>query len=383
MNVPIPNPPPPAFASLRRTLALVYKESVQILRDPSSIAISIVLPIVLIVLFGYGLSLDIQQVPIALVVEGSSPAATSLAGSFRLTRYFNPQTVPTLHAAEILLQQRRVLGIVWIRQGFSRDFQARRARVAVLVPGADVNRDRLIQGYATSVIQQWSQQHAGRLGVVWQPGATLESRVWFNDAMRSRLFLVPGVIVLVMTLIGALMTALVVSREWERGTMESLFVTPVRAGEILLGKTIPYFMLGMIGLALCIFSATVLFKVPLIGSVWVLAFASGLYLLVALALGLLISTVAKNQFVAIQVAMLVTFLPAFILSGFIFDLRSMPSFIQAVTFVVPARYYVAILQTIFLAGDVWAVLLPNGAVLLAMAVVLLALTRAKTRKRLL
>jgi ABC-2 type transport system permease protein len=210
----------------------------------------------------------------------------------------------------------------------------------------------------------------------------VQSRLWFNEANESRYFLVPGLIVLIMTLIGAFLTSLVVAREWERGTMEALFVTPVRPDEILVGKTIPYFVLGMIGLVLCLLAAKFLFHVPFRGSVAVLAGVSILYLLVALGIGLLISSAIKSQFVASQVALLVTFLPALMLSGFLFDLRSMPAVVRIITYVLPARYYVTLLQTIFLAGDIWTVILPNVAVLGGMAAVLLLLTRRTIQKKL-
>jgi ABC-2 type transport system permease protein len=185
-----------------------------------------------------------------------------------------------------------------------------------------------------------------------------------------------------MTLIGALLTALVVAREWERGTFEAIFVTPVRPDEILIGKATPYFVLGMIGLFLCILSAKFLFEVPLRGSVLVLTGVSILYLLVTLATGLLISSVTKSQFIASQVAIIVTFLPAMMLSGFLFDLRSMPAAIRLFTYILPARYFVALLQTIFLAGDISSVIVPNAAVLAAMAAVLLILSRSATQKKL-
>jgi ABC-2 type transport system permease protein len=191
---------------------------------------------------------------------------------------------------------------------------------------------------------------------------------------------VPGLIVLVMTLIGALLTSMVVAREWERGTLEALFVTPVRSLEILLGKTVPYFVLGMAGLFACVLAAEFLFGVPIRGSMWVLVGVSVLYVLVALGVGLLISSAVKNQLVASQLTMLATFMPAFMLSGFLFDLRSMPTAVRVITYALPARYYVSLLQTVFLAGDVWPVILPNSAVLAAMALVLFVLSRAVNRK---
>ena len=210
----------------------------------------------------------------------------------------------------------------------------------------------------------------------------VEQRVWFNSELRSRNYLVPGLVVVIMTLIGALLTAMVMAREWERGTMEALMVTPVSMNEILLGKLIPYFVLGTGGMLLSVVMATWLFEVPLRGSVWLLFLTSSLFLLVALGMGLLISTLAKNQFIAGQVAIIVTFLPAFLLSGFIFDIGSMPGVVRAITHVVAARYFVSILQTLFLAGDVWSVVLPNALALIVMAAVFLGLTWRKSRKRL-
>jgi ABC-2 type transport system permease protein len=206
--------------------------------------------------------------------------------------------------------------------------------------------------------------------------------MWFNEAVDSHYFLVPGLVVLIMTLTGALLTALVMAREWERGTLEALFVTPVRAGEIILGKTVPYFVLGMGGLLLTAMAGRYLFHVPLRGSLIVLVAVSALYLLVALGIGLLISSATRSQFVASQLALVITFLPAVFLSGFIFDLASVPKAVQVVSYLLPARYYVSLLQTIFLAGNVWSVILEASAVLALMALVLFSVTLRKTKKRL-
>ena len=210
----------------------------------------------------------------------------------------------------------------------------------------------------------------------------LQTRVWFNSELRSRNFLVPGLIAIIMTLIGALLTALVMAREWERGTMEALMVTPVTMREVLVGKLVPYFILGMGGMALSVAMGVWLFGVPLRGSLGVLFGAAALFLLAALGMGLLISTVTKNQFVAGQVAIIATFLPAFILSGFIFDIGSMPTVVQWLTHILAARYFVAMLQTIFLAGNVWSVILPNALALAVMAAFFLGVSRRKLRKRL-
>lgn len=372
----------PAAASVRRVRALTRKEVRQILRDPSSVAIGIILPVVLILLFGYGMSLDVKNVPVALVLEDPSPSAADLAASFALSAYFETEQTTSMRDAEALMLERKIDGIVRLRPDFSRALERGDAEVQVLVHGIDANRARIIQTYAQGAVAAWSARRAAEGREISSGPVRVQNRMWFNEANESRYFLVPGLVVLVMTLIGALLTSLVVAREWERGTVEALFVTPVRPGEFLLSKTIPYFVLGMIGFALCLFAAKWLFGVPFRGSVWILTAVSTLYLLVTLALGLLISSAVKSQFVASQIALLVTFLPAVMLSGFLFDLRSLPGAVQLVTYLLPARYYVTLLQTLFLAGDVWAVVVPNAVVLGSMMVVLLGLARRATRKEL-
>jgi ABC-2 type transport system permease protein len=367
---------------LRRVIALVIKETRQVMRDPSSIAIGVVMPLILILLFGYGLSLDVKNVPIALVVEETSPTAMELVAGFQLSPYFNAQITHSQPPAERMMLEQSVDAIVRIPADFARHVNEGSAQVQVLLHGGDANRARIIQGYVQGAIQAWNVRQAAEGRAMPSGSVAVQSRLWFNDANESRYFLVPGLIVLVMTLIGALLTAMVMAREWERGTLESLFVTPVRTEEILLGKTIPYFLLGMIGLALCIVSAKFLFHVPLRGTLPALLGASILYVLVALGIGLLISSSVKNQLVASQLAMLATFMPAMMLSGFLFDLRSMPTAIRLITYVLPARYYVTLLQTIFLAGDVWGVIIPNMLVLMTMIALLGIGSRAVTRKRL-
>jgi ABC-2 type transport system permease protein len=369
-------------ARLWRVWSLVGKETRQIVRDPSSIAIGVVMPVFLILLFGYGLSLDVKHVPLAIVLEAPSPDATELAAGFELSSYFDCVLLTSMVEAQQLMLRGKVDAIVRLREDFARDLSMGGAEVQILVHGTDANRARIIEGYTQAVVGQWGARRVAEGRGVAAGPVGVQSRLWYNEANESRYFLVPGLVVLIMTLIGALLTALVMAREWERGTLEALFVTPVRSDEILLGKTIPYFVLGMIGLALAILAAKFMFHVPLRGSISILAVASMLYLLVALAIGLLISSVVKSQFVASQIAILATFLPAMMLSGFLFDLRSMPTAVRMITFILPARYYVALLQTIFLAGDVWPVIIPNALALALMAVVLLGLARLATQKRL-
>jgi ABC-2 type transport system permease protein len=369
-------------AKVRRIWSLMRKEARQIVRDPSSIAIGVVLPLILILLFGYGLSLDVTDVPVAVVLEDPSPDAQDLAAGFQLSPYFDARLMTSMPQAEQLMLAREVDAIVRIRPDFARQLNVGQAEVQVLIHGSDANHARIVQSYAEAAVGQWAARRAAEGKNASGDPVVVQNRLWFNEANESRYGLVPGLTVLIMTLIGAMLTALVVAREWERGTLEALFVTPVRADEILLGKTVPYFVLGMIGLALCLLSAKFLFHVPFRGSVWALTGVSMLYLLVALNIGLLISLGLRSQFEAIQITLLVTLMPALMLSGFLFDLRSMPAAIRLITYALPARYYVTLLQTVFLAGDIWGVILPNAAVLAGMAVALLLLTRRAMRKRL-
>jgi len=366
-----------------RLRGLVRKEFYQILRDPSSIAIAFLMPVVLLLIFGYGVSLDADHVPVAIVADQPSTDTASFTSAFGNTRYFQTLVLPSMREAEAALMAGKVNGIVHLRADFARRLRSSEgAPIQVIVNGVDANTGRIVIGYAQGVWASWLQQQARSRGEELKMPAQLEQRVWYNSELRSRNFLVPGLIAIIMTLIGALLTALVMAREWERGTMEALMVTPVTIRELLIGKLIPYFILGMGGMGLSVAMALFLFEVPLRGSLLLLAAASSLFLLVALAMGLLISIVAKNQFVAGQVAIIVTFLPAFILSGFIFDIGSMPGVIQALTHVIAARYFVAILQTIFMAGNVWTVILPNALALAVMALILFAIIRRRAHKRL-
>ena len=367
----------------RRLWGLVRKESLQILRDPSSISIAFVLPALLLLLFGYGVSLDAKRVPVALVIEKPTRATASFVDSLMNSPYFAVEVVRHRRVAEAALRAGEADAFLVLRSDFSRQIRLPQgAPIQLIVNGTDANTARIVSGYVDGAWQKWLEQHAMEHGLEPTAPVVAEQRVWFNAELRSRNFLVPGLIAIIMTLIGTLLTALVVAREWERGTMEALIVTPVQVGELLLGKLIPYFTLGMGGMALATAMAILVFDVPFRGSFLVLTGISALFMLAALGMGLLISTLAKNQFVAGQVAIITAFLPAFILSGFIFDIGSMPEVVQLITHIVPARYFVAALQTLFLAGTVWPIILPNAAALIIMAALFLGLTRRRTRKSL-
>ncbi len=373
----------PAAASFMRLRGMIRKESLQILRDPSSIAIAFVMPLVLLLLFGYGVSLDAKHIPLAMVVEQPDSKTASLVGAFNRSDYFNPLSFDSIQDAQKALDLREVFGIVWLRNDFSQNLMSQdSAPIGVIVNGVDANKARITTGYIQGVWQAWFESYAASKGVKLSQPVALEPRIWFNAAVRSTDFLVPGLIAVIMTLIGAMLTSMVVAREWERGTMEALMVTPIRIGELVIGKLAPYFILGMGGMLMSVVMALWLFDVPLRGSFWLLSAASALFMLVSLGMGLLISVVARNQFVAGQLSLIVTFLPAFILSGFIFQISAMPEPIQVITHLIPARYYVAILQTLFLAGDIWPIVLANSAALLVMMVIFLGIAWRKTHKRL-
>jgi ABC-2 type transport system permease protein len=366
-----------------RLRGLIRKEFLQVIRDPSSIAIAFLLPFLLLFLFGYGVSLDAENVPVAVVAETPNADTASFVGAFSQSRYVQPIATPTMREAVTALDEGKVEGIVYMKDDFSREMRSPGgAPVQVIVNGVDANNARLVLGYVQGVWSKWLEKEALSTGRALTIPVQVQQRVWFNSELRSRNFIVPGLIAIIMTLIGTLLTAMIMAREWERGTMEALMVTPVTIREVILGKLIPYYLLGMGGMILSVVMAVFVFDVPLRGSLLMLFFASSLFLFAALGMGLLISAVAKNQFVAGQAAIISTFLPAFILSGFLFDISSMPLPVQVITHVIPARYFISILQTLFLAGNIWPVIIPNLAALLVMAMLFLGLSRKKSRKRL-
>ncbi len=367
----------------RRLAGLLRKEMLQIWRDPSALAIAFVLPAALLLIFGYGVSLDARNVPVALVTQRPGALAASFTGAFAHSPFFRPRRYLTIQRAERAMAARRVEAIIWLPSDFARRATAGGdSPIGVIVNGVDANDARLIEGYVQQLWAGWLTRQAEARGRPPPLALAVQPQVRFNPAVDSRDYLVPGLIAVIMTLTGALLTALVIAREWERGTMEALMVTRVTIREILLAKLVPYFLLGMGGMAASVMIAVFLFGVPLRGSIWVLTGASALFMLAALGMGLLISGFARNQFVAGQIAIITTFLPAFILSGFVFDINAMPAAVRLLTHIVAARYFVAILQSVFLAGDVWSVILPNALALAVMAVVFLGLARAIARKRL-
>ena len=371
---------------LRRVLALVRKEMRQLLRDRSNLALGIVLPGLLTLLFGYGLSMDVQHAPVAVVLQDTSPGARDAASGLALSPYLAPRWVDSMPAAEALMRNAEVLAIVNIPGDFSARLAGGDAVVQLLLHGSDAATARTVQSYVAGAFAQAAARRAdaaAHRGASAAAGALrLEPRLWFNSANTSSWYLVPGLIVIIITLVGAFLTSLVVAREWERGTLEALFVTPVHPAEILFAKLVPYFAVGMLGFLMCLGAARWLFGVPLHGSPALLVAVSVLYLLVALGIGLLISSVTRNQFVASQVALLSSFLPALMLSGFLFDLRNVPAPVWAVGNLLPATHFMTAVKTLFLAGNVPSLVLPEAALLAGYALLFFIAALAVTRKRL-
>ncbi|QEH32306.1 Inner membrane transport permease YbhS [Aquisphaera giovannonii] len=377
-----------AGASLLRVRALVRKECLQILRDPSAFLIAGALPLLLLFIFGTGVSLDLRRVRLAVVVEQPSPEASSLVDAFRNSPYFDVRFARHRGEVDVDLVDGRLAGIVVLRGDFAERLgRGEEAPIQVIVDGSDPNTAALVQGYVQGVWQGWVvQESTSRASLADRPTAhprlSAEPRFWFNANLDSRASLLPGAVAINLTLIGTLLTALVVAREWERGTMESLLSTPARRWEMLVGKIVPYLGLGLIAMAVSVAAAVWLFDVPFRGSVGALVALSLAYLATMLTLGLLISTKTRNQFVACQAALIAGFLPAFELSGFVFEIDAMPAPIRLLTRILPPRYFVSSLQTIFLAGDVPSILIPNGLVLLAFATLFLTLLVRSTPSRL-
>jgi ABC-2 type transport system permease protein len=338
--------------------------------------------------YGFGVSLDLREVPVGIVVERPSSEADSFLTSFQNSRYFKVRFARHRQEVEGDLVAGRLKGIVVLAADFSdRLGRGETAPIQVVVDGSDPNTAGLVQAYVQSVWANWLLQESVSLtGLVNRPAAaplvTTASRVWFNPQLDSQYALLPGAVAIILTLIGTLLTSLVVAREWERGTMEALLTTPVMPLDLLIGKIVPYFLLGMVAMVLAVTCTVFIFNVPFRGSILALTAISAAYLAVMTAQGLLISTTTRNQFAASQGALIAGFLPAFELSGFIFEIDSMAPPVRLLTYVLPARYFVSSLQTVFLAGDVASVLIPNGIVLVAMAAGMFVMLIRVTRVRL-
>lgn len=343
--------------SPRRLRAMMRKEVAQILRDPSTILIAFVLPIVLMLIFGYALNLDTGRTRIGIARQDGGEAAASLADAYRNSRWFSVVAVGDVPHLKEQLVAGDIRGIIVIPQDFSRQVAKGGGTIQAITDGSVPNNAAFIAAYAEGVRQEWALARPGARAQV--PPVSLALRYWYNPGSISRWFLVPGAAAIVMTMIGALLTALVVAREWERGTMEAIMATPLGMNELILTKVLPYYVLGLGAMAMCTVVGLVLFGVPFRGSVPALLAISSCYLFCVLGQGLMISALTRSQFVASQVALLTAFLPSLLLSGFIYEIASAPRWVQIITHIVPARYLIPSLQTVFLAGDDWGLFLPD------------------------
>jgi ABC-2 type transport system permease protein len=370
--------------NFKRVVALIRKEALQIVRDPSSLLIAGLLPMILIFLYGTGVSLDLNHLRIGLVMEDTAPDAERFAQSFTDCPYFDVKVVRDRRELELDLERGSIRGFVVIPSYFSefRTQKSKTAPIQVIADGSEANTANFLQYYVQGTFQNWLAQESLISGVKEFSLIDVEPRFWYNEALESRFFLLSGSLGTIMTLIGTLLTALVVSREWERGTMEALISTPVGKWEIVLGKVIPYFFLGMFSMTICFLVSTFIYGLPFRGPLLALYASTAAFLLSALGTGLLISTGVKIQTIASHIALTAGFLPAYILSGFLFEISSMPKWIQFLTHLIPARYFVQSLQTLFLVGFVKELFWKNILLMLLISLILFLLIARKTAKRL-
>lgn len=372
-----------------RLLAVASKEILQILRDSRSLIIVLIMPVILVLLFGYGVSLDLKHLPIYVYDRDGSQQSQDLLKRFQASDYFE-----IVHVANSYAELPRALDngnakmAIVIPWDFSnRLHDGRPAQVQALVDATDDNSANVLIGYAQAVVQGYSSdiqvdwlRDRGQLAGVTP--LSVQTRTWYNEDLESSAFIVPGVLALVMSVIGAFLTSLTIAREWERGTMEQLVSTPVTPFEIMFGKLVPYFVIGMLDVIVCALIALFWFHVPFRGSFATLLFSSAMFMIVVLSLGFFISVITKNQLAASQVALLITFLPAFLLSGFLYAIEQMPVVLQWITRILPARYYVSVLKKIFLKGTPTALLYADLVPLAIFTLVLALLATRSFHKRL-
>jgi len=375
--------------SFTRFLAVARKEVVQILRDARSLIIVVIMPVILVLLFGYGVNLDLKGLPVYVYDRDGSQQSQDLLKRLQASAYFDVVRVVNDYPAlgRSLDDGHAKMGIVIPWDFSERLHEGRPVQVQALVDGTDDNTANVLIGYSQAVVQGYSSdiqlEWLRTRGKLVQPApVSVETRTWYNEDLESSAFIVPGVLALVMSVIGAFLTSLTIAREWERGTMEQLISTPVTPAEIMLGKLVPYFIIGMFDVIICALIAIYWFQVPFRGSFLTLLISSAMFLVVVLALGFFISVIAGSQLAASQIALLITFLPAFLLSGFLFSIEQMPVVLQWITRILPARYYVSVLKKIFLKGTPAALLYADLVPLTVFALVLAVLATRAFHKRL-
>ena len=372
---------------LRRIKALTKKEFIQIIRDLRSLSMAIFIPILLLILFGYALTLDVDNVRIAVWDRDKSQVSSDFIRNLGSSRYFKIiGYYDEYDELSSLIDKNTALMAVVVPEDFSKLIRSNQpAPVQLLIDGSDSSTATIALGYANSIVSRYNIQFVtqafSKTDIEMSTPIDLRSRVWFNEELKSKNYIVPGLIAVIIMVIAALLTSLTVAREWERGTMEQLISTPITAIELILGKFLPYFVIGLLDLAIAVGMGQFMFHVPFRGSIILLFITSGLFLCGALMLGMLISSVAKNQLMASQMAMLATFLPGFLLSGFAYPINNMPEVIQAITYLVPARYFIRILRGIYLKGIGINVLWPDVLFLLMFTFIMVALASVKFKRK--
>ncbi|ENU79109.1 hypothetical protein F975_03079 [Acinetobacter sp. ANC 3789] len=370
----------PAFTL--RLIALTRKESHQLLRDKSSLAIGLILPIILILLFGYGLSFDLSNGRVGIVVQNITPQSNQLISGLNGTKYLTVMPYRSVDQAEQAMGRAEIDAMVVFPSDFAQQSASSNASIQIITNGRSTSIASALQGYISAALATTQSIQADRNPNSSSGLVSIEQRIWFNESANSAWFLVPGLIVLVLTLIGAFLTGLLIARERERGTLEALFVTPVRPLEIVLAKLIPYIVIGMIDIGMCLIAASWVFNVPIRGSLFSIISASFLYLMVSLSLGLMISGTVKSQFQASQMALLTSFMPAMMLSGFVFDTRNLPLVVQVISQILPATHFMSLIKTLFLGGDDWALWFKECSILMLYAAVFMTASCLSLKKRL-
>ncbi|MBI1355063.1 MAG: ABC transporter permease subunit [Acidobacteria bacterium] len=372
--------------SFRRTRAMARKELLHIVRDPLSLGMALAVPLMMLLLFGYALSLDVDRIKTLVRDDSRTPLSADLISRFEGSRFFQIIREPDVAIQDAIDRGDVLLGLEIPFDFAERLERGETATVQLIVDGSDSNTASIALGYGRTVVNAFSLER--RLRAVEQrgagrPAAALDARirVWYNPELKSRNYIVPGLIAVILMIIAALLTSLTISREYELGTLELLLSTPLRPAEIVLGKMTAYFLLGAVDALVCVLVGVGIFGVPLRGSILQLAVVTAVFMFGSLCWGLLISAAARSQMLAYQIGILSSFLPAFLLSGFVYSIENMPVVVQAITHIVPARYFVALLKGIFLKGvSVWD-LWPDVLFLVAYAVlVFVGATRQLTRK---
>ncbi len=362
---------------------LVWKEFLQVVRDPSCLLVAFVLPMIMLMIFGYGLSFDMKDIRTAVVLEDKGPLARSFFESLHSTDYIKAAIYANRRKAEDALIDAEVRAVVIIPGDFSRRIRnGETAPVQLLTDGSEANTAIILENYILGATAVWGAHQSKDRRMDVRPPIEIESRLRYNPEKNSRNGLIPGSIVIIMAMIGTLLTALVVAREWERGTMEAMLTLPIRKFDLILGKLLPYYLLAIGSSTVCALLSVFQFGVPFRGSVFAFVLSSTAFLFVALPQGLFISTLLKNQFLAAQSALVVSFLPNYFLSGVLFEIDSMPAVIRGITYIFPARYYTVCLQSIFMSGDIWPQLLENCFYMLVLGLIAVVGTIIVTPKRL-